>query len=71
MPLEENDIRLLSKMFADAIQQSTSAAASAAAAAATSSISQRDATPRNAMPPVSIPAYKMGDSTSVSDYFVR
>ncbi|XP_023305650.2 uncharacterized protein K02A2.6-like [Lucilia cuprina] len=67
MPLESNDLRALSQMLADAIQQSTSSALHAA----TIGNAQQNTTTRVSTPPVSISGYKAADYTSVQDYFTR
>lgn len=67
MPLEEEDLRKLSQLFAAAVQQS----ATQAAQAATASMSQQGAVARAPKPPISISGYKTSDSTSVQDYFIR
>lgn len=67
MPLEPEDLRQLSELFAQAVHQ----AASQAAQAAVSTSFQQNATIKTSTPPVTISAYRTGDFTSVHDYFVR
>lgn len=67
MPLEAEDLRQLSELFAQAVHQ----AASQAAQAAASTSFQQNATIKTSTPPVTISAYRTGDFTSVHDYFVR
>ncbi|KAI8117085.1 hypothetical protein CVS40_10954 [Lucilia cuprina] len=66
MPLDSDDLKIITEIFANALRQSATQNAQEAAA----SISQRDATIRTATP-LSISAYKASDATSVDDYFTR